>query len=178
MRFLRWAAGIVVAGVLLQYLAVVATPHVVMRRFWSRLASGGPHGDMTVNGMTAFPVSTADARWIVRPSPDLLYSMCPYDLRQGPVVIEAEVPGTYWSLQLYQMNTDNFAGRNNQREQSFRKGGPLSVVIVGAGEQADGLDGDVIVSPTDRGVAVIRMAIIGEIDEHLTVQARASCRAH
>ncbi len=51
---------------------------------------------------------TSEFRDIVRPSPDLIYSGCVFDLSTGPLRIHSVVPLTYMSLSMYADNTDNF----------------------------------------------------------------------
>ncbi|MFM7141423.1 MAG: DUF1254 domain-containing protein, partial [Alphaproteobacteria bacterium] len=41
------------------------------------------------NVALAAPPTTSDSRTIVRPSPDLLYVACVYDLSKGPVLVRA-----------------------------------------------------------------------------------------
>ena len=59
---------------------------------------------------------TADWRTVVRPSPDLLYSICPFDLSQGALHVTAKVPpGTYWSVSMFDDHTNDFFVRNDKQ---------------------------------------------------------------
>ena len=66
-----------------------------------------------------FVVADENARAIVRPSPDLLYAGCAFDLADGPLRIQATVPrDTYWSLSMFAANTDNFFVVNDRAAKS------------------------------------------------------------
>ena len=57
-----------------------------------------------------------NSRGVVRPSPDLLYSACPFDLSKGPLKITAHVPhSTYWSVSGFDAATNNFFVRDDQQ---------------------------------------------------------------
>ena len=56
------------------------------------------------------------SRAVVRPSPDLLYSTCPYDLALGPLRVTAPVPqSTYWSVSGFDAETNNFFVKNDSQ---------------------------------------------------------------
>ena len=56
------------------------------------------------------------SRGVVRPSPDFLYSVCPFDLSKGPLQITARVPhSTYWSVSGFDAATNNFFVRDDQQ---------------------------------------------------------------
>ena len=46
-------------------------------------------------------VPTANSREVVRPSPDLMYSGCGYDVTYDPLVIKTDIPNTYWSISFF-----------------------------------------------------------------------------
>ena len=88
----RWFLPLVF-GLVLAFLgynvAMVQFPRVLMGLATHRIAKGAGY-----NMMFAAPLATDKARAIVRPSPDLAYSTCPFDLSDGPVLVEvAPVPG-------------------------------------------------------------------------------------
>ena len=55
--------------------------------------------------------TTSASRAIVKPSPDLAYASCVYDLSDGPIVVEVPPTegGGYVSVSVFAANTDNFA---------------------------------------------------------------------
>lgn len=101
----RWALPVmlgllaVVAG---WFFVLWASPFLLMRAATDRVAMVS-----SVNRMTAAPLATAERRAVVRPSPDLFYSICPYDISKGAVLVD--VPGiadAYWSVAVYDARTD------------------------------------------------------------------------
>ncbi|HTT98942.1 MAG TPA: DUF1254 domain-containing protein [Rhizomicrobium sp.] len=69
------------------------------------------------NTMTHSPRATSASRAVVRPSPDLLYSACPFDLDQagGMLHVHTEgMPNTYWSVSIFDAQTDNIFALNDR----------------------------------------------------------------
>ena len=62
---------------------VLAVPHVIMGTAIKRASKGGA----VINEFQFGPRTTKDSRWVVRPSPDLAYSTCVYDLAGGPLLV-------------------------------------------------------------------------------------------
>jgi uncharacterized membrane protein len=120
------------------------------------------------------PRVTADSRVVVRPSPDLLYSVCAYDVSEAPLRISASVPDSYWSLSFFASNTDNFFVINDREV----KANPVEILLVGPGMsyKSPG-NAQVVTSPSTRGVALIRILITDEdrIEELTKIQRQASC---
>ena len=110
-----------------------------------------------VNTVLHAPPATADARAVVKPSPDLLYSVCAYDVSKGPVRLGSDVPqGTYWSMSLYAANTDNFAVLNDAQAQH----GAVEAWLVQAGSGTRAPAGaQLIESPTKTGVVLFRSLV-------------------
>ena len=157
MKLLRWVVGIGVATWIGHYLMALAVPHLVMGLLYSR--GGDTFGH---NTLFVAPMADDTARTVVRPSPDLIYAICIYDLAEGPLRIEAPVPARYWSMQFYQMNTINYAGITNQRDESTRIGTTANVTLIGPEEDPEAYPGEVVQSPTDRGVMLLRASAIGD----------------
>jgi uncharacterized membrane protein len=128
----RWGPpvllGLVLAGVA-HHVTLVQTPRMLMRLATWRVAKAGG-----TNTMLQTPLATADSRAIVRPSPDLAYSSCPFDLSKGPVLIDvAPVPAPYWSLSVFDPRTDVAFVRNNVQA----GGNPIRIALIGdSGGQA------------------------------------------
>jgi len=101
----RWIGPLAVAclaGLAGWYLTLAAAPQFIMGRAWQRLAE-----QAGVNRMTHTPLVTAERQTIVRPSPDLAYSVCAFDLNDGPIRVHAQpVPGHYWSLTVFDSETN------------------------------------------------------------------------
>ena len=92
------------------YATLAATPYALMRLAEAKLTKTAP-----VNHFTHTPPVRADRQFVVRPSPDLLYSVCPYDLSAGPLEVTAvPVPGRYSSISVFDARTDNAFVRNDE----------------------------------------------------------------
>ena len=125
------------------YGALWATPRVLMHVAMERLGEAGG-----VNTLFHAPPSTHESRTVVRPSPDLAYSICVFDLSKGPIRLIADYPeGVYWSVSAYAANTDNFFVANDQTT----NGPPARFVF-----DIKPLGNEVTVSPTAKGVILLR----------------------
>jgi uncharacterized membrane protein len=88
---------------------LVATPYALMSAALDKIATG------QVNTFVFTQLSTADNQPIVRPSPDLSYSTCVFDLANGPVLLDIEpVPDHYWSISIFDARTDVAAVRSDR----------------------------------------------------------------
>jgi uncharacterized membrane protein len=157
MKILRWIVGILLCAWLGQYLLAMLLPSLIMEVLYQQ---GGDEGGY--NQLVVREVPDETARSVVRPSPDLLYASCIYNLEDGPLIIEAPIPERYWSMQFYQMNTDNFAGITNQRAEKNRVGSVARVTLISAGDNPANYQGEVVQSPTDRGIVLLRASAIGD----------------
>jgi len=133
--------------------SVVYLPDLIMMRTMAKLAGAGG-----VNTMQHGARATQASRAVVRPSPDLLYSTCVYDLDKagGRLRVHADgMPRTYWSVSAFDARTDNFYVLDDRHAQ----GGAFDVTL--AGPQAAAHAGD-IRSPTARGIVLVRTLIENE----------------
>lgn len=177
MKAVKWVAAVVVAGLILQFVAVLLVPGTLMWALWGRLTDESLQHSVVVNQISHVDLSDADSDFVVRPSPDLLYSICLYDLSAGPLQISGQVPDSYWSLQFYAMNTDNFAGVSNTREQTGRIGKPYRITLLGPGQPAVEA-GEIIRAPGNKGLALIRIAVVGQPVKQLRrIQRQARCQS-
>jgi uncharacterized membrane protein len=168
---LKWCLGIFLCAWVGQYLLALVIPNLVMEVLYQR---GGVETDY--NALFVNPRPDETMRKVVRPSPDLLYASCIFNLEQGPVVIESPVPERYWSMQFYQMNTDNFAGITNQRDQDYRIGTVVEVTLIGPDRNPGDYSGKVIQSPTQRGIMLLRASGIGDDTAARASLEKSSCR--
>jgi len=151
-------------------LTVMAFPRAIMVAFDSK----GKDLGWKVNELYHQPRVTADSRAAVRPSPDLLYSACAYDVSKTPLRISASVPNTYWSLSFFASNTDNFFVINDREV----KANLADILLVGPGmSYKNPGNAQVVTSPSNRGVALIRLLITDEdrMEELTKIQRQASC---
>lgn len=169
----RWIGPLIVAvlaGLAGWYGTLAATPSFIMDRAWGKLAEQAGH-----NRMTHSPLVKAESQVIVRPSPDLAYSVCAFDLTGGPLEVRANpVPQHYWSLTVFDSVT-NVAFVESDRDS---KGAPVRIVLATAG-QAVPQGMRKITMPDAKGVALIRVLLKnrGEIAAVDAFRKRSYCRA-
>ena len=169
-QLLKWGLGVFLCAWVGQYLLALVIPNLMMEILYQR---GGAEVDY--NSLSVNPRPDETSRQVVRPSPDLLYANCIFNLEQGPLVIEAPVPQRYWSMQFYQMNTDHFAGISNQRDESYRVGTVVKVTLIGPDNKPEDYSGEVIQSPTQRGIMLLRASGIGDDAKSRTALEKSSC---
>ena len=150
----RWGApvllGLVLAGAAYQVM-LVQTPRLLMWFATYRIAE--PAG---YNAFYYAPLATSDSRAIVRPSPNLAYSSCPFDLSKGPVLIDvAPVPASYWSLSIFDPRTDVVFVRNNIQAE----GKPIRVALIGEGGGRAPPGYEPVLVKGNGGIALIRTLV-------------------
>lgn len=143
------------------YTTLIATPFVLMRAAAAKAGTGLP-----VNQFRFGPMTTAANQTIVRPSPDLSYSLCVFDVSKRPVLVRIEpIPERYWSVSVFDARTDVAAVRSDRDA----GGKPAQLAIVKAGQDAPAGYEPVKVD-YDRGVVLIRILLANK-DEFPAVDA-------
>ena len=130
--------------------------------------------DTGFNKMRYNALATPENQPIVRPSPDLAYAACAYDLKDGPVeVTMAPVPGRYSSLSIFDARTDVVFVRNDQqaKEKAFQ-------IVIARDGQAVPAGKEVVRVDYDRGIALIRLLLNtpSEIKSLEPLRRQSSCR--
>lgn len=150
--WLPWVVAAIVGAAVVHAVVVLALPWVIMR-----LAINGVAERNGYNAATFPPRADETARAIVRPSPDLLYSLCAFDVASSPLRITTEVPAeTYWSVSLFAANTDNFYKQNDREA----RGGRVDLILAKSGASVSVPPGATLVhTPTDRGMVLTRTLI-------------------
>ncbi|BBB08901.1 DUF1254 domain-containing protein [Sphingopyxis sp. EG6] len=142
------AFGLILAAVT-TWAAIGAIPYGLMNVAMERLGQGG------INTMSHGNLATPARQPVVRPSPDLAYSSCPYDLSAGPLAIDVTpVPGRYSSLSIFDAATDVIFVRNDVEAQ----GKPFRIVVARDG-QAVPAGAEVVRTTHDRGIALVRLLL-------------------
>ncbi len=158
----RWLLPLVLAAITavgVYHATLLATPFALMQ-----LAMRGIGGRMGVNQMGFPEMATPDNQAIVRPSPDLSYSSCAFDVSQGPVLLDiAPVPEHYWSVSVFDARTDVAAVRSDTG------GRPARLALLKAGQQAPP-GYEPVMLQHDRGIALIRI-LLGNPDEYPAIDA-------
>ncbi len=127
------------------FATLYTTPGFIMDRVEARLtALGTPQHTFRLA-----PRMTPQTQTVVRPSPDLAYSICLYDLTAAPegLLVTMAAFDDYASLSFFDARTDNFATVRGT-------GQDATVALMPPGSVADGEDE--IAAPTQRGLVLIR----------------------
>lgn len=142
------AFGLILAAVT-AWAAIGAIPYGLMNVAMERLGQGG------INTMSHGNLATPARQPVVRPSPDLAYSSCPYDLSAGPLAIDVTpVPGRYSSLSIFDAATDVIFVRNDVEAQ----GKPFRIVVARDGQTVPA-GAEVVRTTHDRGIALVRLLL-------------------
>lgn len=170
--WLRWIVLTLALAVVFHLLTVTLFPRVIMALAIQRILN---RSGSEVNTLVHSTRVTVDSRHVVKPSPDLLYSICVYDVGEKPLRITAPVPDTYWSISFYQTNTNNFYVINDRQAKS----NPVDIVLVGPDMAVPRVENaQVVVAPTDKGVFLLRSLIKDEdkLGDLIKIQKLATCR--
>lgn len=149
---LRWVAVALLIGVAAHVVAIRAAPRVIMAFATQGAAQRGGW-----NRAYNPPLATAAARTIVRPSPDLAYTACAFDVAEKPLLIHAPLGDIgYASVSMFASNTDNFFVLNDRQAGAT----PIDLVLVGPRTPPFEADGRrVVQSPSDRGLVLFRRVV-------------------
>lgn len=167
-KWLLWTAlGTLAVAIIVHIIAVVAIPIVIMN---------GAMAKYPINQLMKGTKTTAQSRNVVRPSPDLVYSIVCYNVSQDPIRFTAQVPtDTYWSVSMFQENTDNYFVMNDRQVKS----NPVEILLVKHGmKYTDPGKAQVVVSPTSRGILLVRHLLTGDdkFQELLNIQKQSSIK--
>lgn len=170
MSWLKWGLFTIVLAAAIHWTAVAFAPDLIMSRAMSAMANRGK-GASTINHRER---ATAASRTIVKPSPDLFYSTCVFDISRYPLKITTAAPtNTYWSVAVYAANTDNFFVLNDTQA----KGQAATIMLIGPGRivppQPEGVY--VVSAPSTKGIVLFRTLINDDAREaELDQQRRAA----
>jgi len=133
------------------------TPKKVMTRIEGRIAKAVGGFNVCKHNKTYGPRSGS----VARANPDSIVTSMSYDVSDGPVELRGVTWPDYWSLSVYQHNTDNIFVINDRQlpEEMFH------VIITPLGGAPDAPKGAVIVeSPSLTGIVVVRRFVAYEDD--------------
>jgi uncharacterized membrane protein len=126
------------------------------------------------------PRADASARTVVRPSPDMLYTACVFDISQRPLHIRAPVQDSYVSVAAFAADTSNFFAVNDSALAPGPDGKKHFDLVIARDVSATVPAGArLILAPSDRGLILFRSLIPHEADlpHLLEVQSRQECRS-
>jgi uncharacterized membrane protein len=166
-RNLQLVSLALVVALLSHFVTVWAAPYVLMDGAMKRISRGGEF----INKWSHPPRTSTKSRTVVRPSPDLAYSACVYDLAAGPVRVTASAWGDYMSVSVFARNSDNIFVINDRQAPA---GVDLTIVRKGAPHPAGAPL--VIESPSRRGIVLQRR--VAPTQERFNVAAAARAKDH
>jgi len=161
------------AGAIAWHGTLVATPYVLMSAAMKKIGSADANG--RANVFAFGPLATADRQPIVRPSPDLVYSSCVFNLSQEPVLLDvAPVPGKYWSISIFDARTDVAAVRSDRDT----GGKPARLALIREGQVAP-KGYEVVQLDHDKGIALMRILLSdpAEYAEVDAIRRKSTCQA-
>lgn len=109
------------------------------------------------------PVPDENSRFVVKPNPDFLYATCFYNLENGPLRLNGNLPdSTYWSAALYEPNTVNFFVKNDLEFSSD------NVDLIISEKAVEGLEKERnIISPSQKGLILFRILVTDNSPENV-----------
>lgn len=146
---LRYLLAFVAAAGIGHVGTIFVAPNAVMHLAMTKLSEDGK----LVNAFRFSDRTTSASRWVVRPSPDLAYASCVYDLSNGPILVDvpATPGGGYVSVSVFAGNTDNVAVMD-----SIRSPKGIRFVLQKERKLVHPSDVPVIYTPTTRGIILDR----------------------
>ncbi len=172
-RFIFWSLAIVL---------LAAAAHIVTSVFFPRLE----REDTVAELMSATKLNTLTVlddekklKAVLRGVPtDMAFALCPYDISEKPIAISAPLPGTYWSISIFepsgrniytlndtQVGTDHFAA-------VIMQGEAKTAAVEDTSKREGG--GIVIHTKEPNGVVVIRAFIADRASRKSAHDALAS----
>jgi len=174
----RWIINLLAVAIVAvtTYFAMFGgAPYLIMRRTINGVAARAGGYNMP---LSSGQLPTAASRAVVRPSPDLLYTTCAFDVSGGPVLVGGMASQAYWSIALYASNTDNFYVLNDRQAD----GKPAAIVLVSQDMlrsiPPEYRKSRIVEPPSKRGLALFRFLVLDpqELASARAAQQTAVCR--
>ncbi|MCB1477203.1 MAG: DUF1254 domain-containing protein [Rhodobiaceae bacterium] len=93
MRWVFWLVGVIALAGVIHISTILAIPRIAPFDAWSRIAAQIPEKSFSV-----LPLARPGEEVIPLMDPAIQYSVCRYDLSEGPLHVEAVLPHGYWSV--------------------------------------------------------------------------------
>lgn len=123
-RLLPFLAAFSATFLVAHFLVLALLPGIIMSAARTRMLDSG----ISLHDWAMSPRVTPQTQTIVRPAPDLAYTVCLIDLSSGPVELVVPSWPAYGSLSVFENDTDNvYAGSLDTRAQGS---GPVRRVIL------------------------------------------------
>lgn len=173
MNVLRKALLFVAIAALSNLSAVLVLPRAINALVLHQIAARV--GDNTA---LLAPRPDASARKIVRPSPDLLYTACAFDVSGHPLHVTGPLPEGYASVSGFASDTRNFFSVNDRQVQRLADGSRrFDIVIATAVVPLADPSAQLVIAPSSRGLVLFRTLIPRDADlpALLDIQAAQRC---
>ncbi|MEO0368864.1 MAG: DUF1254 domain-containing protein [Pseudomonadota bacterium] len=169
-----WLIILSLSAVATHTAAKYLTPRMIMHVALDKITTGYA---TATNQLSHGAQITSRDRRVVRPSPDLAYSICVFDLQPGQnLAITIPKRDKYLSVAFYDANTNNFFHLNDTQIETNSQNIVLSTDEPKAGQS---LNSDVIYiqAPTQRGLVLFRAMVENKNDwlELEATRAQMSC---
>jgi uncharacterized membrane protein len=135
------------AAILTHFAAIVAAPYWLMNAAMDRISEQGAK----LHTWKHSPRTSERSRSVVRPAPDLAYSACVYDLKDGPVHVRVAPSDNYMSVSAFQHNSDNFFVVNDRQAPNG-----VDLILVRRGDPHPAGPSQIVESPSRRGIILQR----------------------
>ncbi len=145
-----WLATTLGMALLVHLSSTWYVPRYIMGRLMDTVAA-----ESGTNVFADRPLADADSRTIVRPSPDLMYSICVVDVSAGPVRIRAPASAPYSSVSVFAANSDNVLVMNDR---ALAPGADFEI-WVGKPRQNVPVSAPSAILRSERGVVLIRRVV-------------------
>jgi len=175
---LYWLLATLLTAVVVHLSFVLFAPKLVMAERLQAIRAAV--GDTSLKVLT--PGQTL--RLIGEEGEGLVHALCFYDLDNGPVMVTAVIPPSYWSISIYSASGDNFYSFNDRQADVGRLAILLrrdrtvvAEVDDGVGSEAPSGDTLEVFPPEPRGIVVFR-ALAGEAADRAGTAAelaRSTC---
>ena len=151
-RIILFGVTIIASFALGHMATLYMTPEIIMKKTMEKMIDRG----VNLHAFALSPRATPDTQSVVRPSPDLAYSICLFDFEKisGPIKIIAAPWDNYASISFFDARTNNFATVSNNSTMSEIY--LLPPERQGSEDENAEKSGDRIIAPTKRGIILLR----------------------
>jgi len=151
-RFVGPAIALFITALVSHFAIVYSAPGLIMDRAMTMIAERGvdySNGGSRLHSFNLAPRMTPETQSVVRPSPDLAYSACVFDLDELDGDLRVKMAGYdgYSSLSFFDANTNNFTTIRGD-------GSDVEVLLSANGSSTSGPNA--IAAPSSKGVILIR----------------------
>ena len=155
------ALAVVLLAALIHIAAVLSMPYLAPKNAWARISALSD-----ANRMIVLPAASPSHQTLPLMAPDVRYSVCRFNLEEGPVRLSTQILDDLWTVAFYTPSGENFyaiTGGELRRSKIEIIISTQNQVGVKAGTNLlDEIEDLIVVdSPVRKGIAVIRAPLLG-----------------